>query len=185
MVVAGSLGQPAGVADCLALQSSLHLKPVLASRRLGVICSAESLSLPAANSLLKVTEEPPDGVFLLFLAERDNLIPTIRSRVWTLNFHRPAGSVNEPEFPPSTPLEWAAWLERTKKSSLDELVSLVDLWASSLGGRGEWSKSAALQNVMYLSRHRHMPVSMVQDALYAILWEGMHGGQIFGDLREA
>jgi DNA polymerase-3 subunit delta' len=41
----------------------------------------DRLSLPAGNSLLKITEEPPEkGRILLFL-EEDNLIPTLRSRL--------------------------------------------------------------------------------------------------------
>ncbi|MDR1471762.1 MAG: hypothetical protein LBS75_04490 [Synergistaceae bacterium] len=172
-----------GVSDCLVLQAEMHLKPVTARGRLGVIPSAEGLSPPAANSLLKLAEEPPAGSRLLFLAVEDNLIPTIRSRVWMVRFAQAFEAAASP--PPRTSLEWAEWLEGTRKKSLDELASEAESWAKFLSERGEWNAAADLANVMYLSKKRHMPVSMVQDALTVILREGVRSEQIFSDLREA
>jgi DNA polymerase-3 subunit delta' len=183
MLVLGRTGEPAGIDDCMAFQSALYLKPVIASVKLGVIHSAENMSMPAANSLLKLAEEPPDGGRLLFTVERDSLIPTIRSRVWMINFIEPTRLPREPE-PPPKPSEWAEWLERTRRLPLEELTASVDSWIVSLCERGKWKTAASVQNIMYLAKLRHMPVSMVQDALYALLWEGMHFEHIFGDLRE-
>jgi DNA polymerase-3 subunit delta' len=181
MLIAGDGSSPPGVADCIALQAVMSLKPFAAKGRLGVIPYADMLSLPAANSLLKIAEEPPEGGHLLFEAEEDNLIPTIRSRVWTVNFR--ADEIPSGISPPRNPAEWAAWFEKTKKQSLDEIARETDAWAVYLGNLGNWRASASVRNVTYISRKRHMPVSMVQDALMAILGEGVPIGQIFGDLR--
>lgn len=183
LVIAGRWGEPPGVADCLAFQAQLHLKPVVSCRRLGVVSAAENLSLPAANSLLKTVEEPPATAVVLFLAERETLIPTIMSRVWTIRSPEAASAVICPHAPPEAP-EWAQWLERTRKLSLDQLIAETDAWAAWYGERGEWGRAASLRNVAECSTKRHMPVSMVQDALYAILWEGVSGEEIFDDLRE-
>jgi DNA polymerase-3 subunit delta' len=182
MLVLGRVGEPVGIDDCMAFQSMLYLKPVIAHVKLGVIHSAENMSLPAANSLLKLTEEPPESGRLLFTVERDSLMPTIRSRVWMINFTEPA-ALREPEPPPDSS-GWAEWLEKTRRMSVDELAASVDSWVMSLCERGKWKTAASVQNIMYLAKLRHMPVSMVQDALYALLWEGMHFEHIFGDLRE-
>lgn len=181
MLIAGDGSSPPGVADCIALQAVMSLKPFAAKGRLGVIPYADTISLPAANSLLKIAEEPPEGGHLLFIAEEDNLIPTIRSRVWTVNFR--ANESADETAPPGKPSEWAAWIEKTKKLSFDELARETGAWARYLGGLGEWRASASIRNVIYISQKRHMPVSMVQDALIAILKEGVPIGQIFGDLR--
>jgi DNA polymerase-3 subunit delta' len=181
MLIAGDGSGPPGVADCIALQSLMSLRPFSAKGRLGVIPYADTISLPAANSLLKTAEEPPEGGRLLFIAEEDNLIPTIRSRVWTVNFV--GGDIAYESAPPKTPAEWAAWIEKTRKQSIDELAPEAGAWAGYLGGLGEWRASASIRNVIYISQKRHMPVSMVQDALMAILREGVPIGQIFGDLR--
>jgi DNA polymerase-3 subunit delta' len=181
MLIAGDGSRPPGVAECVALQSVMSLRPFSAKGRLGVIPFADTISLPAANSLLKIAEEPPEGGHLLFIAEEDNLIPTIRSRVWTVNFT--SGETANEAVPPQKPAEWAAWIEKTRKQSLDELAPEAGAWAGYLGGLGEWRASASIRNVIYISQKRHMPVSMVQDALMAILREGVPIGQIFGDLR--
>ncbi|MDR3255024.1 MAG: hypothetical protein LBT31_05615 [Synergistaceae bacterium] len=186
MIIAGKWGESPGISDVLDLQVQLYLKPVVAQGRLGVVPSAEGLSLPASNSLLKITEEPPASGRILFIAERDEFIPTIRSRVWIFRF---SGSGTDalvlPSNHPRTPAEWATWLESTKKFTIEELAIEVEGWVLNLCEREEWRASAALRNVMFLARKRHIPVSMAQDAVFAILREGVDGGQIFGDLREA
>jgi DNA polymerase-3 subunit delta' len=183
VIVAGDGTGPPGVADCIALQSSMNLRPFAARGRLGVVPFADMLSLPAANSLLKTAEEPPEGGRLLLLAEEDNLIPTIRSRVWTVRFSEALRVEALP--PPQSASDWARWLERTRKNSLDEIASEADSWSRWFCDMGEWVLAASLRNTIYLSRKRHMPVSMVQDSLFAILREGVRSEQIFSDLREA
>lgn len=49
--------------------------------RVVVVNPAETLNLQAANALLKVLEEPPENViFILVSAQKDQLLPTIKSR---------------------------------------------------------------------------------------------------------
>ena len=180
MVVAGDGSGPPGIADCIEMQAIMSLKPFAAKGKLGVISSADLLSLPAANSLLKIAEEPPEGGHLLFLAEEDNLIPTIKSRAWTLRFR--AAEASEPARPPSAPSEWISWIERTKKLTQAEIASEIDAWSRWLGESGEWRTASSVRGAIYISQKRHMPVSMVQDAMLAILREGVPIGQIFGDI---
>ena len=181
MVTAGDGSGAPGVADCIEMQAVMSLRPFVAKGRLGVIVSADSLSLPAANSLLKIAEEPPAGGHLLFLAEEDNLLPTIRSRAWTVRFT--GAPPSEPSPPPDSPAEWISWIGRTKKSSLGDLASDADSWSRWLGESGDWRAASEVRNAIYISKKRHMPVSMVQDAMLAILKEGVPIGQIFGDIR--
>jgi DNA polymerase-3 subunit delta' len=181
MLVAGSGDGPPGIADCLEMQAAMSLKPFFAHGRLGVVHSVDAISLPAANSLLKIAEEPPEGGHLLFLAEEDNVISTIRSRSWTVSFKPEETASDSP--PPGNPAEWAAWIERTRKLSADEIASEADSWARWLCGRDEFRLAASVRNLLYVSKKRRLPVSMVQDALEAILREGVPIGQILGDLR--
>jgi DNA polymerase-3 subunit delta' len=181
MVVAGSSDGPPGIADCLEMQTAMSLRPFCARGRLGVVHSVDAISLPAANSLLKIAEEPPEGGHLLFLAEEDHVISTIRSRSWTVSFKPEETAGDSP--PPATTAEWAAWIERTRKLSADEIAPEADGWAGWLCGRGEFGLAASVRNMLYISNMRHLPVSMVQDALEAILREGVPIEQILGDLR--
>jgi DNA polymerase-3 subunit delta' len=186
MITAGKPGEPPGIADCLDFQWRMSLKPVSAPGRLGVIMSADSLSLPAANSLLKIAEEPPAKGRILFMAERDELIPTIRSRVWMVRIgRRPGEPTLEPKAPPGAGVEWAEWLSDTKKRSLDDIASEAGAWVLYLCARGEWRLAASIENAVFLAKKRHFSVSMAQDALFALLMEGASDGKLFGDLREA
>lgn len=58
------------------------LRPVEADKKLYVICGFEECSSAVQNKLLKVVEEPPDGVaFLLGATTLASVLPTIISRV--------------------------------------------------------------------------------------------------------
>lgn len=60
---------------------SLQLTSVRGGLRVALVYPAESMNLQAANALLKVLEEPPQGVvFILVTHARDKLLPTIKSR---------------------------------------------------------------------------------------------------------
>ena len=52
-----------------------------------LIDQADRAGEPAANSLLKILEEPPDHLILILTAENVyDLLPTIRTRSVVLNF---------------------------------------------------------------------------------------------------
>ncbi len=64
-----------------ALQHEAALAPYYGSDRVFLIEEAERLTVQAANSLLKILEEPPEGsVFILTAASQHALLPTVVSR---------------------------------------------------------------------------------------------------------
>lgn len=68
----------------------IHLSAVRGGWRVVLIYPAESMNIQAANSLLKILEEPPANViFLLVSHERDRLLPTIKSRCRTITLPEP------------------------------------------------------------------------------------------------
>lgn len=69
------------------LIDTLAYEPIQAKYKVIIIDEAQSLSLQAANALLKTLEEPPEHVVFLFCTtEPDKVIETIRSRCITLKF---------------------------------------------------------------------------------------------------
>ncbi len=73
-----------------ALGSFLALRPHTAARKVAVLSPADSMNLNAANSLLKILEEPPLGSVLLLVASQPARLPaTIRSRCQRLAFQVP------------------------------------------------------------------------------------------------
>ena len=68
------------------LQRNAYFKPLMGEHKIFFLPEAELLTEAAANSFLKLLEEPPNGVVFLFTAVRsDNILPTIRSRCQILN----------------------------------------------------------------------------------------------------
>lgn len=64
-----------------------HLRPFAARKRVFILSEADKLSEEAANSLLRVLEEPPaDALFILLTALPETLLPTIRSRCQRVPF---------------------------------------------------------------------------------------------------
>lgn len=67
------------------LERSVNLSQVEGSRSVVIIDGASTMTVDAANALLKTLEEPPPGVlFLLLTDEEESLLSTIRSRCQTL-----------------------------------------------------------------------------------------------------
>jgi len=70
-----------GIDDIRGLQHLANLPPYEGKCKVFIIDDAEYLSTEAANSLLKILEEPPPRVvWLLLAAEEEHLLPTIVSR---------------------------------------------------------------------------------------------------------
>ena len=70
-------------------QKDLNLKPLEATRKICLIEEADSMTVGAANALLKTLEEPRgDTLLILLTAQPNRLLETIRSRCQPLPFTR-------------------------------------------------------------------------------------------------
>lgn len=86
-----------GQEGSIKIESVRELKPVLGQAprgngvRVVILAEAQALGLEAANSLLKVLEEPKAKLLFLLLApSRERLLPTLISRSWCLTLPWPA-----------------------------------------------------------------------------------------------
>lgn len=74
-----------------ALQQEAALRPRFRQGRVFIIDEAEKMTQQAQNSLLKLLEEPPEGlVFILVASATQNLLKTIFSRCQQIRFTVPA-----------------------------------------------------------------------------------------------
>jgi len=70
------------------LQREAVLKPLEGKTKLYILDPADSLTLEAANSLLKLLEEPPANVVIILVTSQPfSLLETIRSRCQEIRFH--------------------------------------------------------------------------------------------------
>ena len=75
-----------GIEQIRELRRQAMLKP-LEGRRLVIIAEADRMTIPAANSLLKLLEEPPETMHLVLTASKvDSMLPTILSRCQVIRF---------------------------------------------------------------------------------------------------
>lgn len=156
-----------------ALGEFLALRPHTAGRKVVIISPAEAMNINAANSLLKLLEEPPLGSVLLLVSSHPARLPaTVRSRCSRLLFRAP-------------PLDMGnAWLrERMGKegeipSRLLEQAGGAPLLADSLA-RGNFSELRAklFQDLLAVSQGREQPVAC------AARWKGKGLRQILGWLH--
>jgi len=78
------------------LRRDLHLRPFEADRRVYLILDAHLLRDESANALLKSLEEPPEyGILVLVSDHAERMLPTIRSRLQTIEFRRYPAAVLE------------------------------------------------------------------------------------------
>lgn len=69
------------------LKSTAYLKPMVGKKRVFIIPDAEKMKVEAANSILKILEEPPSFSHIILLTNNPYLIlPTIKSRCQVLSF---------------------------------------------------------------------------------------------------
>jgi len=70
------------------LKSFFNLSSTDGGHRVVIVDAADEMNSNAANALLKILEEPPEGATLLLISHRPlSLLPTIRSRCRTLACH--------------------------------------------------------------------------------------------------
>ena len=90
--------------------------------RVIVIDQADSMTDEAANSFLKLLEEPPEkNIFILNAVEPLNLLPTIISRCQRIQFH------------PIPSSDIAEWLVKNKRLDPDTALVLSKICGGSLG----------------------------------------------------
>ncbi len=84
-------GKDISISQVREVKGIVNLAPLSGSSKVVIIEDADSLTIPAANSLLKVLEETPSHVFIILLIRGfGNLPTTIRSRCQILRFLPPS-----------------------------------------------------------------------------------------------
>lgn len=108
------------------VESSDRIHEFLALRRLGrarvvIIDQAQQLNPQAANTILKLLEEPPpETFFILIVPQISQLLPTLRSRVQTIRFSPLSEKVM------SEIMYASRWQLRAARGSLEHLAKYAE-----------------------------------------------------------
>lgn len=102
--------------------------PVQAKNRVCIIDGLDSMTVYAANSFLKLLEEPPAAMVIILLAEsEEKLLPTILSRVVKVRFQPiPEELVYKALLERNVPKDKALALARISEGSLGAALRLLD-----------------------------------------------------------
>jgi len=169
--------KPPTIEECRSFMSEISLMPVFSSRRLGVIMFADNLLLPAANSLLKITEEPPSHVNLLFMMQNDTLLPTLRSRVRYVSIL--SDSYMAPDRIPDNDTEWLEWGKNVKE--IADIVSSLEKWSNYSLENGNAEIAFKIERVRLLINTGKLSKPMAQDLVLLALKEELAVEHLFGD----
>ncbi len=128
------------VDDVRKMKSFFQFHATDGGRRVAIVDCADELNPSAANALLKLLEEPPEGVTLLLVSHQPSrLLPTIRSRC------------RELRLAPLAPDDMARAL-RNAGGEIDDAGAMAQLSAGSVG---EAIRIANLDGLaLYARRHR-------------------------------
>ena len=150
------------------LIENIALKPLEASRRMGVIMCADKLLLPAANSLLKLAEEPPEHAVLLFLMEDSRLfLPTLKSRsrftAITINEKHDVQAV------PKNSGEWVKWLANARKNDADTLSATLEAWGNYAADAKNYVLAERIEGLKLIAEKKNLSVNMLCDMIILML----------------
>ncbi len=137
-----------------ALGDFLSLRPHTAAHKVVIVSPAEAMNLNAANSLLKVLEEPPLGCIIMLVTSHGARLPaTIRSRCVEIPFKPPARNMA---------LTWLGTRPQTEDqpASLLEYAGGAPLLAVALAQSGFLANRAQLlRDIQALSQGQEDPLS--------------------------
>lgn len=200
LLIIGAVDKPPAVGDPAKpnyegttrwLIENIALKPAESKFRMGVIMSADKLLLPAANSLLKLAEEPPEHALLLFLMEDGRLfLPTLksRSRFTVITFREK----NEALTPPKTPAEWVKWLagtrkvpgEKRKAAESDDIINTLECWRNYTVSMKDYVLSERIDVLRLIAEKKNLSVPMLCDMIILTLGDDDRKNEhILDDLR--
>ena len=157
------------IAEVRALRPVLGEKPHFGRRRVIVFAEAQSLGMEAANSLLKVLEDPcPDTCFVFTTPQRERLLPTLVSRGWVVTLPWPPAEreLSEELQPWEQALarflrEGRGWFDRTtERNAMDASLAqqILLIMEKALAGRLAGRAGGALVEALSLLSERDLLV---------------------------
>lgn len=184
LIIAGKdeAGKAPDIEACRNLIRDLALKPVSARRRLGVVMLADRLLPPAANSLLKLAEEPPSHACILFIMEDGGrLMPTLRSRARFTALNAPIEIAASQ--PPSGDSEWLAWIEAARAKDAETIAASLASWGAWAVSRGDFSAADRAERLRVIAETKNLSAAMLCDLLILALREEIPFEHLFSDFR--
>lgn len=125
-----------GIEQVLNWQEKIYLKHYEGKYKVSIIEQADSLTLPAANALLKVIEEPPERTVIILSAENaEGILPTILSRAQVVYFPNHSEKVwleeEKDQSEAAGALELSGGNQNLAKAIIEHGVSSLQEWVNA------------------------------------------------------
>jgi DNA polymerase-3 subunit delta' len=180
LVLSGDPEKVPGIDVCREIHHELLLIPVISKYRVAVIYGLDRISVNAANSMLKFAEETPEKGIIIFLHEKDNILPTLQSRIWPVTvLDREALTPNR--LPQSDP-EWLEWIERVTREGTDAVQLSLNGWISYALEKKEYNLAGKLEKLRLIADNKKISNAMLSDLVFLSIKEGISFEHIFGDI---
>ncbi|MGI5892627.1 MAG: hypothetical protein ACOX7H_07890 [Bacillota bacterium] len=177
------------------IQAEANLQSYQGGRKIFIIHAADSMKDEAANSLLKILEEPPeDTIFILCADKVQGILPTILSRCQYYNFGLQSDFVIEEallqelepqaeeffyglcDYPLDKVLIFSQQWHKDRESLIHFLSLLLRLlYGNVKGERGPFKPAIALEAALFCERGidlllRNINQRLLADVLFIRLW---------------
>jgi len=149
---------------CRWLQENIILKPIESGKRLCIVYNADKLNANAGNSLLKLTEEPPEYAYIIYLMEDDGkFLPALRSRV-SMTYIRESETVSL-KSPPVYMPDWIEWLTKIRRNIPGEDLITPDIisWTEHAKSEENIELVYKLEQLRIISSKKNLGVPMMCD----------------------
>lgn len=138
-----------------------------------LVLGAKSYNTVAQNSLLKIIEEPPNNiVFILCVASKAALLPTIRSRLVIKSFDTkkelPKSGLNFAHLSLSDIFEFLQSHKNISKQELQELIEVVSVEALKSGVKLQRKDLELFEKLYYLASLNSRPYPLLTAGMVSI-----------------
>ena len=172
LLITGDINKAPSIDLCRNLINEIAVKPLESNKRLGVIMNSDKLLPPAANSLLKLAEEPPEHACLLFLMEDSRLfLPTLRSRS---RFNALISREDNDSKPmPQNAFDWVEWLAGTRKGSadIDTIINDLTSWVNYALSEKNFILAERIEKLRLIAERRNLSLPQLCDIIILTLRE--------------
>lgn len=173
-------GKPMDMAFARSSRGDVELAPVVAPRRVLWVWKADELNVSVANSLLKLTEEPPESVTVILSGETRRLLPTLQSRVWS--FSLPEEKI-QPRNLPCREEDWLQILAWAGEKNVD-WPALLKGWELSALDQGNELLASTLSQLAVQGVQAHLSPNQWADLSFLMLKEDYPCEYLFDHLRQ-
>ena len=168
LLIIGSSDKAPDIDTCRNFIQDIALRPLESNKRLGVIMNAGRLNLNAGNSLLKLSEEPPEHAYILFLMDDAKFfLGTLKSRSRFSVLI--SDEQTESKKPPESEAEWIEWLSGKREN--EDISADLEAWTNYALSERNYVLADKINRLSLIADRKNLSGAMMRDIIILTLKE--------------